>query len=819
MPPASGNGSAAKEENPINRDMSREFFSQNQAQIKDLNASSLRSMTFLFWGVTGMLSVLSFIPAAVRISPVMPTSYRFLFLAFFAFYTCCMFFLAIFRKLVRLHPLPGIYVEFVFFYIFLIAIQMLHPVPLPYIFIVAFRVMIPVLVLDRWWKQFIVHNSIMIVALVLSYFTKPEEYFLIDIITAGLVAIVGFLNGQSMLNRQMYSFSMEQKLDRDLELAKAKSDAKTMFLANMSHEIRTPINAVLGFDEMILRECSDRKILEYATSIRSSGRTLLALINDILNFSKIEAGKIDIVPEEYELSSTICDLVNMVSEKARAKRLQLNVYVNEKMPHLLFGDEVRIKQCMLNILNNAVKYTERGSVTLNIGFEKIDSSSIYLKVEVKDTGIGIKAEDLPRLFKAFERVDEKRNRTIEGTGLGLNIVAMLLDKMESHLEVSSEYGKGSDFSFAVRQRVVWWEEIGNFNESYRKYLQNNKAYAETFRAPNAHILVVDDTQMNLTVVEGLLRRSQIHVDTALSGREALELVQHKRYDVIFLDHRMPEMDGVETFHEMQKLPNNMSASAPCIMFTANAVSGARETFLAEGFANYLTKPVDSLELEKMLVRYLPKDLVIIVRGDGSAEEEKKQHDLEEFQGIEGLDAALALQNCGSPETLREALREYRDNIEQKASLLEQYLADGALEEYTVLVHSIKSSSRLIGAEDLSRQAAYLEQCGDEKKLSELEEKTPVLLELYRSYIDKLSLFAETSGDSADQKPLIDETQFKSAMDAIKEYASAFDFNSVDKIIEMLDKYTIPEKERKKYADVKRKARAGDSGALVHMLEM
>ena len=819
MPPASGNGSAAKEENPINRDMSREFFSQNQAQIKDLNASSLRSMTFLFWGVTGMLSVLSFIPAAVRISPVMPTSYRFLFLAFFAFYTCCMFFLAIFRKLVRLHPLPGIYVEFVFFYIFLIAIQMLHPVPLPYIFIVAFRVMIPVLVLDRWWKQFIVHNSIMIVALVLSYFTKPEEYFLIDIITAGLVAIVSFLNGHSMLNRQMYSFSMEQKLDRDLELAKAKSDAKTMFLANMSHEIRTPINAVLGFDEMILRECSDRKILEYATSIRSSGRTLLALINDILNFSKIEAGKIDIVPEEYELSSTICDLVNMVSEKARAKRLQLNVYVNEKMPHLLFGDEVRIKQCMLNILNNAVKYTERGSVTLNIGFEKIDSSSIYLKVEVKDTGIGIKAEDLPRLFKAFERVDEKRNRTIEGTGLGLNIVAMLLDKMESHLEVSSECGKGSDFSFAVRQRVVWWEEIGNFNESYRKYLQNNKAYAETFRAPNAHILVVDDTQMNLTVVEGLLRRSQIHVDTALSGREALELVQHKRYDVIFLDHRMPEMDGVETFHEMQKLPNNMSASAPCIMFTANAVSGAREAFLAEGFANYLTKPVDSLELEKMLVRYLPKDLVIIVRGDGSAEEEKKQHDLEEFQGIEGLDAALALQNCGSPETLREALREYRDNIEQKASLLEQYLADGALEEYTVLVHSIKSSSRLIGAEDLSRQAAYLEQCGDEKKLSELEEKTPVLLELYRSYIDKLSLFAETSGDSADQKPLIDETQFKSAMDAIKEYASAFDFNSVDKIIEMLDKYTIPEKERKKYADVKRKTRAGDSGALVHLLEM
>ena len=345
---------------------------------------------------------------------------------------------------------------------------------------------------------------------------------------------------------------------------------------------------------------------------------------------------------------------------------------------------------------------------------------------------------------------------------------------------------------------------------------NNKAYAETFRAPNAHILVVDDTKMNLTVVEGLLKRSQIHVDTALSGMEALELVQHKRYDVIFIDHRMPQMDGVETFHAMQKLPNNRSAGAPCIMFTANAVSGAREAFLAEGFSNYLTKPVDSLELEKMLVRYLPKELVIIVRGDGSAEEEKKQHDLEEFQGIEGMDAALALQNCGSPETLREALREYRDNIEQKANLLEQYLSDGACEEYTVLVHSIKSSSRLIGAADLARQAAYLEQCGDEKKMDELAARTPELLSLYRSYIDKLALFADRQSA---QKPLIGDKQFQSAMDAIREYASAFDFNSADKIIEMLDKYTIPEKEQKKYADVKRKVRAGDSGALVHMLEM
>ena len=773
-------------------------------------------MTFLFWGVTVLLSVIVFLPTESLISSAVKGTYRVLFVAGLIFFTCCVFALGLLRKYVRQHPLPYIYAEYLVFYAFLAAIQLLNPVPLPYIFIVAFRVMVPVMIIDRWWKQFIFHNSIMVVALVLSYITKPDEYFLIDSITIFIITFVSYINGNANLGRQMYSFSMEQKLDRDLELAKAKSEAKSMFLANMSHEIRTPINAVLGFDEMILRECTDRKILEYATSIRSSGRTLLALINDILNFSKIEAGKIDIVPEEYELSSTICDIVNMVSEKARAKQLQLNVYVNEKMPHLLFGDEVRIKQCMLNILNNAVKYTEHGSVTLNIGYDRIDNASVYLKVEVKDTGIGIKPEDLPKLFKAFERVDEKRNRTIEGTGLGLNIVAMLLDKMESHLDVSSEYGKGSDFSFAVKQRVVWWEEIGNFNESYRKYLQNNKAYAETFRAPNAHILVVDDTKMNLTVVEGLLKRSQIHVDTALSGMEALELVQHKRYDVIFIDHRMPQMDGVETFHAMQKLPNNRSAGAPCIMFTANAVSGAREAFLAEGFSNYLTKPVDSLELEKMLVRYLPKELVIIVRGDGSAEEEKKQHDLEEFQGIEGMDAALALQNCGSPETLREALREYRDNIEQKANLLEQYLADGACEEYTVLVHSIKSSSRLIGAADLARQAAYLEQCGDEKKMDELAARTPELLSLYRSYIDKLALFADRQSA---QKPLIGDKQFQSAMDAIREYASAFDFNSADKIIEMLDKYTIPEKEQKKYADVKRKVRAGDSGALVHMLEM
>ncbi|MBQ9305325.1 ATP-binding protein, partial [Butyrivibrio sp.] len=339
-----------------------------------------------------------------------------------------------------------------------------------------------------------------------------------------------------------------QNIEDQLNIEKSANEAKSRFLSNISHEIRTPINAVLGFDEMILRESNDSTVIQYAKDIQSSGKTLLALINDVLDFSKIEAGKLEIIPVEYELRSLINDVVNMARVRAIDKNLEMIVNVEEEIPHVLFGDEVRIKQCIINIVTNAIKYTEVGSVTIDITYKNIeaenpedayDENKILLEVKVTDTGIGIKEEDIDKLSGAFERIDEKRNRTIEGSGLGINIVNSLLSMMDSKLKVKSEYGKGSEFSFAIAQKVVDMEPIGNFSEAYNEAVKDAHDYHETFHAPDARILVVDDTKTNLTVVEGLLKKTQIAVDTAMSGMEALDLITKNKYDIIFLDHRMP----------------------------------------------------------------------------------------------------------------------------------------------------------------------------------------------------------------------------------------------------------------------------------------
>ncbi|MBR1833428.1 MAG: response regulator, partial [Ruminiclostridium sp.] len=376
----------------------------------------------------------------------------------------------------------------------------------------------------------------------------------------------------------------EKELESELHIAQARNEAKSQFLSNMSHEIRTPINAILGMNEMILRESSESSTLEYAENIRNAGNTLLGLVNDILDFSKIEAGKMNIIPVDYDLASLLNDLVTMIQTRAEAKGLELAVKVDSSIPDHLHGDEIRIKQAVTNILTNAVKYTEHGTVTISVTYEKYGPENgedqIGLRFSVADTGIGIKQEDIRKLFSAFERIEEERNRTIEGTGLGMNITQRLLTMMGSRLEVESEYGKGSVFSFTVKQKVVSPEPIGNYEETYRNTIAGRKHYKEKFTAPDANILVTDDTRMNLTVFVSLLKKTMIHIDTAESGDECIALAAKKKYDVIFLDHRMPEKDGIETLQELLAAKDSPNSGTPVICLTANAVSGAKEMYLS-----------------------------------------------------------------------------------------------------------------------------------------------------------------------------------------------------------------------------------------------
>lgn len=555
----------------------------------------------------------------------------------------------------------------------------------------------------------------------------------------------------------IYLFTAEEKAEESdqLRIAKQEADqanrAKSDFLANMSHEIRTPINTVLGMDEMILRETDNPAILEYAHNIQNSGTALLSLINDILDFSKIEAGKLELVPIEYETADMISDLVNMVKERARQKGLEFHVDVDETIPCRLYGDENRLKQCILNMLTNAVKYTHEGSVTLSITSQIIWSQETCLKIHVKDTGIGIRQEEIPKLFAPFERIDEKRNRNIEGTGLGMNITMRLLSLMDSQLEVESEYGKGSDFSFTVLQNIVNMDPIGDFTSRFHEKAREKREYVEQFHAPDASVLVVDDTQMNLEVIKGLLKKTKIAITTCASGYEALDILKKKAFDLILMDHRMPGMDGVETFHAMKEEKNHYDPSVPCIILTANAIAGAKEEYLKEGFTDYLSKPVVGEELENMLLKYLPAEKV---EEAGVVEEEAAEEvDVTTDEGFltameeRGLDTAEAMKYCGATELYREMVSMYAAAIDEKAKRIRTFLEEKDYSNYVVEVHSLKSSSKTIGLGELSQRAKELELAGKNGEYQVIEEKTEAVLKAYESTYDLLEPFILASEES------------------------------------------------------------------------
>lgn len=397
--------------------------------------------------------------------------------------------------------------------------------------------------------------------------------------------------------------------NRAVDVAERANQAKTDFLANMSHEIRTPINSILGLNEMIARETDQDVIAGYTEDIKGSGETLLFLINDILDFSKIESGLMKIINDEYDTYSLLNDCYTMLDMRAKGKELKLKLEYNEKLPARIKGDEVRIRQIVTNLLTNAVKYTDHGMITFEVNFVKKENDRIDLIIRVTDTGRGISEEGIKNIFDSFSRADERQNRNIEGTGLGLSITKQLVELMGGTITVKSEFGRGSEFTVVIPQNAVTAEPMGDFWERFNKGGSTGENYHESFRAPGARILVVDDVAVNLKIFVLLLKKTEVEIDTADSGAKCLELYSKNHYDLIFLDHMMPQMDGIETFEELRKTDKYMAERTPIVVLTANAIQGADKEYLAIGFADYLTKPVQGAELERVIVKLLPDELV------------------------------------------------------------------------------------------------------------------------------------------------------------------------------------------------------------------
>ena len=505
----------------------------------------------------------------------------------------------------------------------------------------------------------------------------------------------------------------------------------------------------------------------------------------------------ELLPDNYEVSSMIIDLVNMTRERAQSKGLNYELNISPDLPKTLYGDNVRIKQCILNLITNAIKYTKEGSISFIIDYKKIDDTEILLNVHIVDTGIGIRAEDMDKLFTPFERIDEEKNRTIEGSGLGISIVRRLLDMMDSRLQVQSTYGKGSDFSFSVKQKVSDWTATGDLNEAYAQSVEQMSHYKENLHAPKAHLLFVDDTAMNLDVIKGLLKNTGIKIDTVLSGKQALEAVKNNVYDILFIDHRMPEMDGIETLHAMKKMQDNKSAGKPCIALTANAISGVKKMYLNEGFDNYLSKPVNPAKLEEMIKNYLPSeyledspDFENQNANITKAENQLSDAFIQKLRNIKEIDVDAALRNCGSSELLFSTIEQYHSSINQKALELQNYFEAEDWHNYEIKVHALKSTSRLIGAIELSNLAEHLEKSANQNDIDEIQLKHKELINTFIDYLKILEPVLKNESDDS-LKPEISKEQLKERIKLMIEYAEAFDIDGLDNIVKELTNFKLP----------------------------
>lgn len=607
-------------------------------------------------------------------------------------------------------------------------------------------------VMDQWYVVIIIDNN----ELYAESVQQIAVNILICVVIFALIALfyfLGYRNDRRTSKRIAQMREEEQKREYEAKVLKFEKEAadsanraKSDFLAQMSHEIRTPINAVIGMDEMILRETNDPDIKEYALDIKSASKTLLSLVNGVLDFSKIESGKMEITPANYNTEELIDDLVNMIADRAEKKYLEFDLDIDGNIPKTLYGDDVRLEQVIINLLTNAVKYSDKGTVSLKMACEGIEGDECTLYVEVKDTGIGIKEEDMEKLFESFQRLDERKNRNIEGTGLGMAIVQGILTMMDSTVVVKSDYGKGSVFSFKVKQGVVDPTPIGE----YRRH-RGELAKADDNRelvVLKADILVVDDNDMNLKVAKGLMKKLNVVPDTVNSGKKAIEMIKNKHYDIILMDHMMPVMDGIETLKLIRK---NwlIDSSTTVIALTANAIAGAREMYLNEGFSDYMSKPIVPEQLEKMLETYLP---------EGSYKYEMKTDDSasDNRDGListlrnKGFNVDAAMTYCMNDESfLLELLNTFVNSEPEKRSSITGLYNDKNWADYSTYVHALKSSARTIGADKLSKLALEQENASKAQNVPSIISGFEGMMEEYAKVVEVLKNALDSNGAASD----------------------------------------------------------------------